>query len=295
MIRYADLFTGFGGATIGAMAAGLLPIWGIERDARIAAVANRNLGGHIMAADILDVDPATLAPVDVLHASPPCPNFSAAKSDNGETQLDIDLATKIAQFVSVIQPRIFTLENVYAYRNSQSWLAIQDALFLAGYWVSIEHINFADFGVPQTRKRMIVRAVRGGWIPYLPHPQKWVGWYEAIEDLIPTLPESKFAPWQEKRRPLSSNSYLMPKSDDKFGDGLRWQNEPAQTITANEHGSRASLRDGRVVSMTPRALARFQSFPDWYQLPDDNKALATRGIGNAVPPLGAQRIYEGLS
>lgn len=364
-MTYGDLFTGFGGASLGAMAAGLRPLWGIEYDAKIAAVANDNLGGHVVVANILDVDPATLPAVDVLHASPPCPNFSVAKTGGGETQLDIDLASKVIRFIEVIQPKIFTLENVYGYRHSQSWRMIQDALFNAGYWVSMEHVNAADLGVPQTRQRMIVRAVRGGWVPYLPPAGRWVGWYEAIEDLIPTLPESRFAPWQLKRLPkilqttlVAHNglpnratttepaftitadqnqnfvrAFLVGKTADKYGDGLRWHDEPVQTVGANEHGSkafivggantsdpqaaegvgvsmqdeptrcvnasnstqwRAWLQHGRVVAMTPRALARFQSFPDWYRLPD-SRTLASKGIGNAVPPLMYQRIIEGLT
>lgn len=326
-MTYGDLFTGFGGATMGAMAAGLQPLWGIEYDARIAEVANRNLGGHVITSNILDVDPALLAKVDVLHASPPCPSFSVAKTDATETPLDISLARKVAQFVTVLQPRVFTLENVYGYRHSQSWAIIQEALHLAGYWVSVEHVNAADMGVAQTRKRMIVRAVRGGWVPYLPQPVAWVGWYEAIEDLLPGLPDSQFANWQLARLPAELRTYLVQvqgeagdglryadepmqtlsathgpdkyraflvgKSADKFGDGLRHADEPAQTIGANEHGSKAWLKHGRVVSMTPRALARFQAIPDWYELPD-SKTLAARGIGNAVPPLLMQRVYEGL-
>ncbi len=45
---------------------------------------------------------------------------------------------------------------------------------------------------------------------------------------------------------------------------------------------RAWLSRGRVVSMTPRALARFQSLPDSYVLPE-KKSLACKGIGNGVP------------
>ena len=66
-----------------------------------------------------------------------------------------------------------------------------------------------------------------------------------------------------------------------------------QTIGANEHGSKAYTR-GRVVAMTPRCLARFQSFPDSYELPE-SKTLAAKGIGNAVAPLMYQRILEGLT
>jgi len=51
--------------------------------------------------------------------------------------------------------------------------------------------------------------------------------------------------------------------------------------------------NGRIVKMTVHALARFQSFPGTYRWPDSN-ALATRIIGNAVPPLFAQRLCEWL-
>jgi site-specific DNA-cytosine methylase len=65
------------------------------------------------------------------------------------------------------------------------------------------------------------------------------------------------------------------------------QCDPAMSVQA-WHGRRPSHApvsvSRRVVQMTPRCLARFQSFPDWYELPD-SKSLACRIIGNAVPPL----------
>jgi DNA (cytosine-5)-methyltransferase 1 len=66
---------------------------------------------------------------------------------------------------------------------------------------------------------------------------------------------------------------------------------PVVTVTASQdkHPFRAWLEQGRVVSMTPRALARFQSFPDSYLLPE-NKTLAGKIIGNAVPPKLMQAI-----
>jgi len=47
----------------------------------------------------------------------------------------------------------------------------------------------------------------------------------------------------------------------------------------------------RVVQMTPRALARFQTFPDEYDLPE-SKSLACRIIGNAVPSLAMTKWIE---
>jgi len=74
----------------------------------------------------------------------------------------------------------------------------------------------------------------------------------------------------------------------------RMRNELAFTVTAGNKGDwRAWLSRGQVVQMTPRCLARFQSFPDEYILPE-NKVLACRVIGNAVPPLMYQKIVAQL-
>jgi DNA-binding response OmpR family regulator len=67
------------------------------------------------------------------------------------------------------------------------------------------------------------------------------------------------------------------------GITVRSAAEPAFTTlsSAAKRPARAWLTHGRVVAMTPRALARFQGVPDSYLLPD-RKALACRVIGNGV-------------
>lgn len=317
---FASLFSGFGGADIGAMDAGLTPMWGIEFDQKIAAVANQNLGDHVKVADILDCDPLDFEPVDVLHASPPCPSFSIAKTDGKETKHDVAMARKVAEFATVLQPAVVTLENVWGYRKSKSWAIIRDALTATGYWFDIAHINAADFGVPQSRHRMIVRAIRGAMVPILPPAEPHIGWYAAIEDLLDTLPDTEFAPWQLKRLPEALRSvliggrkeatdpamsvtaaassdmraYLTTNSAYDGWDGTREADEPAFTTTTQHVGIRAALVTGdRVVAMTPRCLARFQTFPDWYTLPK-SRTLAAKGIGNAVPPLLMEKLYRQL-
>lgn len=373
-MTYGSLFTGGGLACWGARAAGLELAWGVELEGKIAEVANANLGGHVLTANVLNVDPRRLEPVDALHASLPCPNFSVAKTNGAETALDIALAQKVAEFIGVLQPRVFTLENVPAYRHSKSWALIEQALYAHGYWLHVAVLNAADFAVPTTRRRLIVRAVRGGYVPQLPPKLPWVGWYEAIEDLIPELPESQFAPWQLSRLPKALSTMLVSSGGSHFNSGEKQvahfgpdqpamtvltgtgsrakallvgqggyrgeiataqQDEPALTVTANSnqrdvraylvdgantHGvtrapttrsesepsftvltssegrvnHRGLLEGGRVVRITPQALARFQGISDDYALPDD-RTLACRIIGNACCPPVFEALYRGLA
>lgn len=365
-LTIATLFSGGEGVGLGARAAGLRHLWGIEYSAAIAAVAQAN-GFAVTVADVREVDPAGLPAPDVLHASPPCPNFSNAKVGRGETERDIELGQAVARFIRTLQPRVFTLENVWAYRKAESWRVIAQALGACGYMYDLAHLDAADVGVPQNRRRMWVRAVRGGLVPHLPAPEPWKGWYGAVEDLLPDLPDDEFAPWQLERMPaelretvLVTGQYNKPSdcpdrdpqvtlggtpantvtASNKYdwraflmsagnaheptvcaadepartvvgshpalgmrafvaGNAnagrditIRVDDEPIYTVTATRVSARAAV-SGRVVRLTPRCLARFQSFPDWYKLPD-SKTLAARVIGNAVPPLQYQKIIEGL-
>lgn len=353
MTTFASLFTGFGLADIGAMQADLEPIWGVEIDPAIAEVAQSNLHHDIRVQSVLDCNPYHFEKPDVLWVSPPCTNFSVAKTDGKETELDRQLATKIVDFLKVLKPQTFILENVEAYRRSASLEFIEGALYGLGYWIDRQVLNSADFGVPQTRKRMILRAVLGGMPQPLPAPTKWVGWYAAIADLIPALPESQFADWQLKRLPdalvqdcladvastaSTPRAFLLDRSrvalkaqgQTDWNDYFREGDRPSYTIcaagsggrtkafivdgTANDRGrtltrrdecepvftikasaskqaSRAWLEQGRVVSMTSRALARFQTLPDWYELNPSN-SLSCKGIGNGVPCKFAEAIVR---
>ena len=332
--------------TIGARAAGFDVLFGVEYDPALAAVYRANLGDHVIVADVTTLNMADLPRVDVFHASPPCTNASMANANGGESPQDLAMAQAVCRYIVAKQPDIVTLENVYQYRNFESWHEIARTLLSEGYTYNYWHVNMANYGVPQTRKRMIIIARRDNKTPQLPeqtHAEnptsglfgtkaRWVSWYEAVEDLIPTLPDSQFAPWQLERLPEEILKSVMVNSDSKLGiqgefmpaatvvssgrsldvkafiidgklsksgDGRQLQThangEPVGTVTTSHSAYRdtRAVDSGRVVKMTPRALARFQSFPDWYELPGSSR-LAIKGIGNAVPSLFAEKLYKGM-
>ena len=69
-----------------------------------------------------------------------------------------------------------TIENVARYRGTAALKIITDQLDAMGYKYDInEMFDAADYGVPQHRQRMILRAVKEGDLPPLPEKQPQVG------------------------------------------------------------------------------------------------------------------------
>lgn len=341
MVVLSSLFSGGDLVGIGAKMAGCELGWTIELNAEIAEVAQHNLKHQVRVESVMLTDFHKLERPNILWASPPCINYSVAKVDRGEQEHDRELAQAIVRAITTLKPPCFILENVEQYRASSALSFIEGALFSLGYWVDRQIVNAADYGVPQTRKRLILRAIRGGFVPPLPAKQDWLGWYDAIADLIPELPETEFAAWQIERlpeslretalidtkqtirnascrrtdqpaltitaeamrRPVSTpKAFLVSGLGNQLGNAsslvpvsIRAEDEPSFTTKASDHCRpyRAWLNQGRVVRVTSRALARFQTMPDWYELPPDNR-LASTLIGNGVPCELVRRLISDL-
>lgn len=287
-----SLFTGFGGVDLGYKKAGLEHAWGLEYDPKICEVANANFGGSVRCMDILDADPFKFEKVDVLHASPVCKQFSTANPNKGERQLDIDCARKVAEFIQVIQPQYFTLENVEAYRKSESLHLIIEMLYSEGYWVNCQILNAADFGVPQSRRRLILIAVKDGFIPSLPSKKKHIGWYEAIADLIPKCDRREFADWQKDMTKGITKPFVMSSTEQR-ADTIRFAHNPIFTIKASDRDPRALIETGETIQLNLKCLARLQTFPKDYIL-GDKIEIIRKGIGNSVPPLMMEEIAKSL-
>lgn len=276
-----SLFSGGGGFDVGAMQAGFEIACGLEREANIAKYYELNLGHKPIIDSIENVQPSQFdCRPDWLHASPPCQGDSVARSAIKSPHADIDAGLEVCRFVRAWKPKYFTLENVVGYRHNKSLYAIENCLLECGYWVRRVVLDASDYGVPQSRVRLWAVASRVG-IPMLPALQKRMGWYAAIEDLIPTLKECSLARWQ-----VRDFAHQLPKFCDLLAGGntsatRRGATEPAMTM-CKKSLPKIFFQSGKVLATTPRCAADFQTFPRSYQLPKD---VQTAGaiVGNAVP------------
>lgn len=284
------------------------PVVAVEYDRKISGVYRNNFGQHIVTADVRDVDPKELVKhidgeVEYFHASPVCKNYSQAKSNSGEVELDKETAKSTADFINAVKPRVVTIENVKGYKDSEAMKIITQALDKNGYKWDADVYNAADFGGYTSRERLIVRAVKDGELPEKPKKQpRKGGWLEAVEDILPTLTvkESGVAPWMDARlkadgidwQKVEKPLYVMGSA---YADGKiphAYGNEILPTLRTKS-GDVIIMPGGKVLRADGRVLARITGLGDDYKLPK-TESLAHTIIGNGIPVQLTQGVIAPL-
>lgn len=284
------------------------PVVAVEYDEKISGVYRNNFGQHIVTADVRDVDPKELVKqidgeVEYFHASPVCKNYSQAKSNHAEVELDKETAASTAEFINAIKPKVVTIENVKGYKDSEAMKTITDALDANGYTWDADVYNAADYGGYTNRERLIVRAVRDGKLPAKPEKMaRKSGWYEAVADIIPTLTEKKngVAPWMDIRlkadgidwRNIDKPLYVMGSA---YADGKiphAFADELLPTLRTKS-GDVIVMPDGKVYRAMGIVLARVSGVSDDYKMPFSEN-MSHIIIGNGIPTQLTEHVIAPL-
>lgn len=170
-----SLFSGCGGLDLGFSAAGFNIVGHVEIDPAAQNIYKANfpdselLGGDVCQISDRDIDDwkNRFGKIDLLIGGPPCQGFSlAGKRDPNDIRNQ--LYQYYVKIVSKIHPKVFVMENVrllISMKTADGDLLIdqiRQAFESVGYDISIDEINAQDFGVPQSRERVIIVGVRRG-------------------------------------------------------------------------------------------------------------------------------------
>jgi DNA (cytosine-5)-methyltransferase 1 len=175
-----DLFAGCGGLTAGLRAAGFRVVAAVEKDHDAAeSYAANHKGVRLYREDICRVSPGGvladlgMAPgeVDLIAGCPPCQGFTRLTENNAREDPRNGLVRQYLHYVREILPRACMLENVpgLTKRGKPFFVELCEGLEEAGYVVTHDVLELADYGVPQFRKRLVLLASREGRIA-IPRP-----------------------------------------------------------------------------------------------------------------------------
>ena len=235
---------------------------------------------------------------DIVVGGFPCQDFSLAGKRQGLTVKRGQLYLSMAEVVKQVNPKIFLAENVKGLLNWENGLGIKTMVSdfeKLGYHVEYKLHHTADFGVPQTRERVIIIGIRKdvGDKVIWPSPTHSNG-------LDPTL-----KPWMTLKQALGdieddkkhaclpnpgySKAKLFPGSQ---GNSVTKADRPGPTMRAEHHGN-IEFHYSLPRRLSAREAARIQSFPDDFVFVQSTTD-AYRQIGNAVAPIFGWHLANAL-
>lgn len=293
-MKVVSLFSGAGGLDLGFQMAGHEIVWANDIYDDAVATYQHNIGNHIVCGDISEVSVDNIPDCDIVIGGFPCQGFSVANIKRSAADKRNALYKQLIRIVEAKRPKFFLAENVKGITTLEQGKVFQmiiEDFSSMGYKVVSKILNAADFGVPQTRLRVIIVGVRNDidFAYTFPAPTNsetgaeglpmWVSVAEAMSkipnpDLPNDLPNHEYSKYK-----LQFNGYL--------GHRVLNPDKPAPTVTArgDDKGGVVVLpHPNRQRRMSCRELAAVQSFPLTFSF-CGNRSSVYRQIGNAVPPL----------
>lgn len=165
-----SLFSGAGGFSAGFSQAGLKPIFGAEINADACQTYQLNIGSPCHQLDLGTVEPTQIKNLAggrrpfVVIGGPPCQGFSTAGPRNSADPRN-QLIFNYLNIVERLAPRWFIFENVEGLLTSgggKDLARLVREFVEMGYSVRLQKVNLASYGVPQTRKRVLIIGNRLG-------------------------------------------------------------------------------------------------------------------------------------
>lgn len=265
-------------------------IWANELNEAACRTYRKNIGKHIHPGDVWQMLDKLPQKADVVIGGFPCQDISVNGKGAGVAGKRSGLYRAMVEVIARTKPKIFVAENVKGLLMKHHADALRQVLtdFEAlGYRMSYQLYHAADYGVPQSRERVIIIGTLPETKPFAPpealfDKQQHITARQALQDLIN-------APEDEAINHIWSRANRSPEQ----GNRKLIADRPGYTIRAECHGNiQWHYELPRRISM--REAARIQSFPDNFIF--DAKLRETeRQIGNAVPPVLAWHIAKAVA
>lgn len=336
-ISAVDLFCGAGGLTKGLSNAGIKVGLGVDVDPLCEYPYETNNDGMFLKQDVTTLSADVVSEhlgsgtYRLLAGCAPCQPFS--NYSRGRYAYEPEkwgLLNAFGRLVEEVEPDLVTMENVAQLKNHTVFMKFKETLEGLNYEVWFDHIDCHHYGLPQTRRRLVLLASRLGPIEPIssthPSPGDWKTVREIIEDM-PAIAAgetdsddhlhsaSKLTPinlrriraskpggtWRDWPRGLVAECHKKETGRTYPGvyGRMNWD-RPSPTMTTQcfgfGNGRFGHPQQDRAISL--REAAMLQSFGRDYAFLPESKKMNIKGvgrlIGNAVPVRLGEVIGESI-
>ena len=333
--RLAELFCGPGGLSLGAKSSKVVglrgdtyeiePVWANDIDENTCKTYAKNIHdgdlSKVVCAPVETIDFSKVPSFDVLAFGFPCNDFSIVGEQKGFNGKFGPLYEYGVKALDIHNPKWFIAENVSGLQSANDGKAFEKILddlegAGGGYRITTHQYKFEEYGVPQTRHRVVMIGIRKDFglefrVPAPTTTNEYVSAKYAIENPpieIDTpnnerTTQSKIVEERLKYIPAGENVWYsgIPKYLQLNVKGAKLSqiykrlhpDKPSYTITASGGGGTHGYHWSENRALTNRERARIQTFPDNFIF-EGSKESVRKQIGMAVPPRAAHIITEAV-
>ena len=306
-LRTGDIFSGWGGFSEGAEAAGATTVFGAnhwELACRVFGMNHPN--ALVLQQDLSEADWSKFPEVDVLVGGPSCQGFTRARGK--ERKHHDSLRNHMWAVVNAAEsmgPEVMVIENVPEVQDWACFPAWTHALNCLGYATESHVIDAADYGVPQHRVRWFCVASRSnapmGLARHLDalkaghvNVRDFIDWdyerWSAVDK--PGRSPKLLAQVERGRRELGTDRFLVPYYGSGSGLTGRSLDRPIGTLVAQDIW--AVVDGARMRMLQPHEAASIMGFPADFKMAGTRRERM-RGLGNAVCPPVATALVESIN
>lgn len=313
--KLLSLFSGCGGLDLGFVEAGYKVVQANDHDHWSCRTYERNFGPHIIEQSIIDFDFSKSPKVDIITGGFPCQDFSMLWKRGG---INTDRGNLYQYFVKAVRekrPKVFVAENVKGILTANGGKAIEQIIYdfeKEGYKTYAHLYNFADYGAPQLRHRVLIIGIDENLDfefkkPEPTHtPEEYVTAGKALRGVEKVPHNNEHQNIKDKTRemlkiiPEGGNFTDVPKDSPYYVKGMishvyrrLHRDKPSTTIIAGGGGGTWGYHYEEPRPLTNRERARLFGYPDDFIF-EGSITEVRRQIGNSVPPVAAKVIAEAL-
>lgn len=183
MTTVLDLFAGCGGLSLGFQRAGYTVLAGVDVDDVARKTYEHNIDAPALDIDLSETSPEAFFErvpfgpddIDVVCGGPPCKGYSYSGYRDPDDDRNA-LVYDFVDYVRYIRPSAFLMENVRGLLDMEGGSVVDglvDEFRGIGYDADYRKLNAAEYGVPQSRKRVFVVGMSDGE-PEFPEPTHYV-------------------------------------------------------------------------------------------------------------------------
>jgi len=301
-LKAIDLFCGAGGSSWGAKCAGVEIVAGFDMWETAGKVYKDNFpDARFYGEKLEDIQPEDLVKelgkIDLILASPECTNHSVAKGNKPRCEESRKTALQVLRFTKVFKPRWIVIENVVSMRNWDRYTELIADIESLGYKTDVRVLNSADFGVPQSRRRMFIVCDLEKKPQAMKTPCRKV---RTAQDIIDHNGTYEYSPLRTKRRAKATlerakraikevgreSPFLIVYYGSDAAGGWQRLEVPLRTITTLDRFAYVK-HDGKRHMMRMLQPPELKAATGWrktYKLNRGTRRDKIKMIGNAVCP-----------